>query len=157
MSIKLHIARLEDCEIILEMQLKSFSESLSKYQDYDMSPGNETIETIHRRYNQDFTDYHLIKYDSKTVGAVRVLRFDHENSCRISPLFILPEYQGKGIAQNVFELLEDYYSDCKKWTLDTILQEFGNCYLYEKVGYIRTGKYEEIKEGMTIVYYEKII
>ena len=39
--------------------------------------------------------------------------------------------------------------------LDTILQEEGNCYLYEKLGYKRTGKIEHINERMDIVYYEK--
>ena len=38
---------------------------------------------------------------------------------------------------------------------DTILQEEGNCYLYEKLGYKRTCKIENINERMDIVYYEK--
>lgn len=43
----------------------------------------------------------------------------------------------------------------KKWTLDTIAQEAKLCYLYEKLGYRRTGKQETIKPGMDIVFYEK--
>jgi hypothetical protein len=39
--------------------------------------------------------------------------------------------------------------------LDTILQEAGNCYLYEKLGYKKTGKTEKINDKMDIVYYEK--
>ena len=39
--------------------------------------------------------------------------------------------------------------------LDTILQEKGNCCLYEKLGYHQTGKTEQINDKMTIVYYEK--
>jgi len=155
MDIKLRKAKRKDCELILDMQLTSFADLLETYQDYDISPGNETIDSIHRRYDQDFTDYHLIEYDSNTVGAVRVIRIERENACRISPIFILPEFQGKNIAQNVFKLLEDYYREYRIWRLDTILQEVGNCYLYEKLGYEQTGEYEEIKAGMTIVYYEK--
>ena len=41
------------------------------------------------------------------------------------------------------------------WKLDTILQEKGNCYLYEKLGYHKTGKTEIINDKMTIVFYEK--
>ena len=37
----------------------------------------------------------------------------------------------------------------------SILQEKGNCYLYEKMGYHRTGKIEKINEQMDIVFYEK--
>ncbi|MBP5280061.1 MAG: hypothetical protein J6Z03_06220 [Erysipelotrichaceae bacterium] len=41
------------------------------------------------------------------------------------------------------------------WCLDTILQEKGNCYLYEKLGYNQTGKVDKINDKMDIVYYEK--
>jgi len=155
MNVKLHKASRNDCELILEMQLKSFADLLYKYQDYEISPGNETIESIYRRFDQDFTDYHLIEYNSMTVGAVRIITNERENTCRISPVFILPEYQGNGIAQATFKLLEEIYYKYSLWKLDTILQERGNCHLYEKLGYIRTGKYEVIKDNMTIVYYEK--
>lgn len=47
------------------------------------------------------------------------------------------------------------YSDAKIWELDTILQEKGNCYLYEKIGYTQTGKMKPINDKMTIVSYEK--
>ena len=41
------------------------------------------------------------------------------------------------------------------WELDTILQEKGNCYLYEKMRYYQTGKTEEINERLTLVFYKK--
>lgn len=41
------------------------------------------------------------------------------------------------------------------WELDTILQEEGNCYLYEKMGYHRTGKTVAINDKLTLVFYEK--
>jgi GNAT superfamily N-acetyltransferase len=76
-------------------------------------------------------------------------------TCRIAPVFILPEYQNGGIAQKVFKMVEEKYKPEKGWILDTILQEKGNCYLYEKMGYEKTGKMERIHENMDIVYYEK--
>ena len=41
------------------------------------------------------------------------------------------------------------------WQLDTILQEQGNIYLYEKLGYKRTGEIDNVKDGMDIVYFYK--
>ena len=41
------------------------------------------------------------------------------------------------------------------WSLDTILEKRGNCYLYEKMGYRRTGGVKKINEKMTLVFYEK--
>jgi hypothetical protein len=52
-------------------------------------------------------------------------------------------------------LIEEKYKPKNGWILDTILQEEGNCHLYEKLGYKKTGKIEKINERMDIVYYEK--
>lgn len=122
-----------------------------------MSPGNETRERIEERFNQIFSDYYLVKYDNEAVGAIRIIRMESKERCRVSPIFILPEYQGKGIAQEVFRLIEKEYPWAYIWELDTIKEEVGNCHLYEKVGYKLIGKEENIKNGMTIVYYEKNI
>ncbi|NTV78512.1 MAG: tyrosine-protein phosphatase, partial [Clostridiales bacterium] len=51
--------------------------------------------------------------------------------------------------------VEDIYPYAKRWELDTILQEDKLCHLYEKMGYLKTGRVENIKDGMDLVYYEK--
>ena len=64
---------------------------------------------------------------------------------------------GSGKTQKAMTMIEGYHSDAAKWVLSTILQEKGNCHLYEKLGYIQ--KKEEIliiNENMTLVFYEKI-
>ena len=38
------------------------------------------------------------------------------------------------------QIIEELYYDAKAWELDTILQEPRNCYLYEKLGYVKTGQ-----------------
>lgn len=73
----------------------------------------------------------------------------------VSPIFILPEHQEKGVAQKVFTMVEQIYDDAKSWKLGTILQEKGNCYLYEKIGYKNMGATKVIKDKMTMVFYEK--
>lgn len=156
MSVEIIKAKLQDLQLLYAIQIASFKPLLEKYKDYDMSPGNETMEQILRKYNQDFTTYWLIKRNNKVVGGVRIISKGN-GCCRVSPIFILPLEQGKGIAQKTFRLLEEFYQDSTKWELDTILEERGNCYLYEKLGYKKTGKIEIIKDGMTIVYYEKLI
>lgn len=67
----------------------------------------------------------------------------------------MPEYQGKGIAQKVFVRIEQLYPNADLWELDTIMQEEGLCYLYEKLGYEKTGETKEISDNLTIVFYEK--
>ena len=73
---------------------------------------------------------------------------------RISPLFILPEYRNKGIAQSVIKICEEIHGNTN-WELSTILEEKGNCYLYEKLGYHPTGKTQVINDRLTLIFYHK--
>jgi len=155
MRIELQRAKIADAEIIYHMQTASFKSLLDKYQDFDTNPGAEPLEKVIDRLNQQWTHFYIINYECKTVGAIRIVLKDDGNRCRISPLFILPEYQNRGIAQEVFKIIENKYRPQKGWELDTILEEQGNCHLYEKMGYKRTGEYRKIKDRMTLVYYEK--
>ncbi len=157
MKIKLDKADESNAKEIYEMQIVSFKPLLEKYQDYEINPGNEKIERVIEKLRQEHTDYYLIKADEVMVGAIRIVRLNSGLTCRISPIFILPKFQGNGIAQNAMKIAESLYPDATKWVLDTIKQEDRNCYLYEKIGYVKTGRIEVINEKMTIVYYEKVI
>jgi len=145
MNINLIKAKIEDAEEIHKMQLLAFKELLDRYQDYEISPGAEKLERVIERIKQDTTDYFIIKYDNRPVGAIRIRKLYEEGQCRISPIFIIPEYQNKGIAQKVFQIIEEKYKPENGWNLDTILEEKGNCHLYERMGYKQTGKIEKNK------------
>lgn len=154
MNIKLIRATIEDSKELWQMQLESFQSLLDKYQDYDTNPASEPIDKIIYRLKQEETYYYFICMDDAKVGAVRVIDFKSDGNKRISPIFILPQYQNKGIAQIAMQLCEQLHGS-ENWELDTILQEEGNCYLYEKMGYHRTGKTEAINDKLTLVFYEK--
>ena len=154
MEISLKKATLDDAELIHRMQVAAFTPLLEKYQDYDYSPAAETIDRTIQRLQSEHTDYYLILADANPVGAVRLIRLDG-NRCRVSPLFILPEYQGHRVAQTAMKLLEILYPNANGWELDTILQEKKLCHLYEKLGYRKTGQIKPLKEGMDLVFYTK--
>ena len=88
------------------------------------------------------------------IGVVRVVRLS-DTTFRISPMLILPECQNNGFAQQALSAVEKLYPNAEEWKLDTIKEEVKLCYLYEKCGYIPTGKEEILKDGMTIAYYCK--
>lgn len=125
MDISLFKSGLNEASIIHEMQIKAFMPLLEKYQDYETSPANESVERIIDRLNQPFTDYYIIKISNNPVGAIRIVKYENK-TYRVSPIFILPEHRGKGIAQKVFSIIENMYNDARNWELDTILQEQGN-------------------------------
>ncbi|MEK5037651.1 GNAT family N-acetyltransferase [Sporosarcina sp. FSL K6-3457] len=147
-------ATLKDATLIHSIQLKAFKPLLDKYHDFDTSPANETMQRTKDRLQQKQTDYYLIVYDKITVGAIRIVRKDNRRY-RVSPIFILPEHQGKGIASATMQVTESLYEDAVIWELDTILEEQKLCGLYEKLGYCKTGKVTKMNERMTIVFYEK--
>ena len=89
------------------------------------------------------------------VGAVRVVdKGENRIPKRISPLFVLPAYRNRGVAQWAIQAVEEQHGS-SSWELETILQEKGNCYLYEKMGYHLSGEQKVINEKMTLVIYKK--
>ena len=144
----------EDIETLWKMQVEAFSDMLEKYQDFDLSPAAESIDKVIARYEQPWTKYFFIVADGVTVGAVRVIDKQDGSRKRISPIWIMKDYRNKGYAQQAMEEVERMYGK-EHWCLDTILQEKGNLYLYEKMGYHQTGKVEHINDRMDIVFYEK--
>ena len=153
MSVYLKKATEEDLQKIRYIQVKSFAQLLLKYEDFESSPAAEGLDDIRQRFRQPFTDYYLIMLENQEIGMLRVCDFGEH--CRLSPLCILPEYQGQGYAQQAIIQMEASYPNAQLWQLDTIAQEEKLRHLYEKMGYRRIEKTEQIKEGMELVYYEK--
>ena len=145
-------ANVSDCEKIWSLQIEAFADLLAKYQDYETSPGNEPKENIQAKLLDEFTFFYFIYLEDEIAGAVRVVDRKDGDRKRIAPIFIMKKFRNRGLAQKTFEEIERIHG-INHWMLDTILQEAGNCYLYEKLGYKRTGKIEHINERMDIVYY----
>ena len=155
MNIELIRASVNDAEFIWKMQVKSFAELYEKYQDHDTSPATEPMEKVAARLEQPFTYYYLIKHNEDIVGAIRIVDMkDGVSRKRVSPIFILPEFRNKGYAQTAMLAAEEIHGN-GSWELDTILQEKGNCYLYEKMGYVQTGEPAAINDRLTLVFYIK--
>lgn len=144
-----------DLNTVFEIQQAAFRPLYEKYHDDGSNPYMESKETILRKYTRAGTSGYLFLLDGKAVGAVRINIDDVNKIGRVSALCVLPQYQGRGIAQKALLETERLHPDVKRWVLDTILEEAGNCHLYEKAGYRKTGKTERINEKMTLVYYEK--
>lgn len=155
MRVELKKAKETDIPLLHDMQRDAFALLLEYYQDYDTNPAAETMERICQKMQESYTNYYLIMLDDSVIGGMRICDFGYR--CRISPIFILSNYQGKGYGQEAMQVAEKCYPKAKVWELDTILQEESLCRLYERPGYQRTGKTKRIKDGMDIVFFEKII
>ena len=153
-AVTLQRASSADCQQLWTMQKTAFLPLLERYQDYDLNPAHEPCERVAERLAQPETYYYFIAVNGETVGAIRVVDAKNGSRKRISPLYVLPEYRNRGYAQAAMREAEKLHG-AENWALSTIMQEAGNCHLYEKMGYHRTGKNEVITARMTLVYYEK--
>ena len=154
MNIELVRASMEDAETIWRMQRVAFAELLERYQDFDTNPGNEPLEKVQWRFTFLATYFYFIQVDGVNAGAIRIIDHHDESPKKISPLFVIPEYRGKGVAQAAIQTAETIHGS-ENWQLGTIQQEKGNCHLYEKMGYRQTGETKVINDRMTLVFYEK--
>ena len=176
-EVELMLATVDDAELIHNMKYKAFLPLYEKYHDDETTPVNEKIDKVIYQLTHANSQYYLIQLKGENVGAIRIAakikkNQDSENCDNdrnhvqdepeyvqdvlfISPLFILPEYQNRSIAQTAIKKIFDLYPDAVTWRLDTIKQEKGNCHLYEKCGFARIGDEHVVNENMTLVDYEK--
>lgn len=153
-QITLRAATNKDLAALNKIQVAAFMPLLIKYNDLKTNPANEPIEKLANRIAETYSDYYVIYYGQDIAGGIRVVPREN-NRTRISPIHIHPIFQGKGIAQEVFKQVEQKYNKTRQWELDTIKQEKWNCYLYEKLGYCKTGEEVEINSEMTLIRYLK--
>nr|WP_318540410.1 GNAT family N-acetyltransferase [Terribacillus saccharophilus] len=154
MHITLHKATEADAELIHAYQIAAFQPLLDKYQDMDSNPANEPLSRTIDRINRTDGGYYRILTEGQFTGAI--CHFSKEPDVYwISPIFIHPAHQGKGIAQQVLKLAENMFSEARIWRLATLREEKGNCHLYEKIGYQLTDKVQTLNERATLIYYEK--
>ena len=148
-QVTLLLATEKDAELIHKMKYEAFLPLYEKYHDDATNPVKEKIEKVIWQLTHPGSEYYLIVVDGENAGAVRVARKyvvqDGErillpDTNFISPIFILPKFQNRGIGQQVFEKLFERYGNVTDWRLDTIKQEVGNCHFYEKCGFVRVSE-----------------
>lgn len=158
-KIKLVQATKKDVKLIHRLQVEAFMPLYEKYRDDDTSPARESEEKVLKKIEDNNSHFYIIYDEKEPIGGIRVShqrrKVTAENVERISPLFIIPEYQNKGIAQKVLQKIFELYPKTTSWQLDTIKQEEGNCHLYEKYGFVRIGTEENVNDKMTLIKYEK--
>ncbi len=155
MEITLKKATENDAAVLFQMQKESFNPLLNKYKDFNTNPANESIEKTILRINNPSSNYYKLIIDSNLVGAICISQKEIPYKFWISPMFIHPNYQGKGIAQKALILIEEMFPEARSFELATILEEKRNCFLYEKMGYKRTEVIKKLNDKTTLIYYKK--
>lgn len=152
--IDLILATLEDAELVHKLHIKAFMPLYEKYHDDETSPARETLETVTRKITEPNSEFYIICLKGEVVGGRIRIRHHQDkiilnNINWISPIFVIPSFQNRGIVQKVIQRVFKLYPDTITWKLATIKQETGNCHLYEKCGFVKVGT-----EQMTLINYE---
>ncbi len=155
MGLSIEKAIESDAESIYDIQVKAFLPLLEKYQDFETNPANESVERVVKRITNPQGGFYKILLDKVLVGAICVFWKEDVTQLWISPMFILPEYQGQGIAQKSIALVKKLFPQATTWELATILEEERNCYLYEKMGFIQTDVQRKLNDKATLVFYKQ--
>ncbi len=151
------LAKAGDERLIHEMKYTAFLPLYERYKDDATNPAVEPIEKVTAQIKSKDSDYYIVTFDSKPVGAVRVVKGveNGERVYRISPLFIIPEYQNKGIGKSVINMIIETYGQAGIWRLSAVKQEKNTCRFYEKCGFGPIGGEVSVNDKMTIQNYEK--
>ncbi|MCR5427645.1 MAG: GNAT family N-acetyltransferase [Lachnospiraceae bacterium] len=153
--VKLEEVKPDELRQMYEMQIESFMPLYEKYHDAG-SPAIESFERVKARAERPNRKYFFIVMDGARVGAVNLGHNDAEEKkvSYISPIFILPRYQNRGIGYAAIQKSFAMFPEVKCWKLETILQEKLNCHLYEKCGFVRVGEEKPVNDVMTLIDYE---
>lgn len=155
-AVELVLATENDAELLHQIKYVAFLPLYEKYHDDETNPVKEPMEKVIKCIQMDNSDYYLIKFQNEFVGGVRIVE-KQEGVFSISPMFILPEYQNRGIGYAAIQKVLALYPKAITWRLATILQEKRDCHFYEKCGFYRSGWKKEINELMDVVGYEKVL
>jgi ribosomal protein S18 acetylase RimI-like enzyme len=144
---------IEEAEEILNIQKEAFLADLEIYKDYETSPATEPIKKLLYKINKNF--HYTILINNKIIGGAE-LRFDSDTECYINRIFMLPEFQNKGLGTKIMNHFDMDFPHIKKWTLCTPHLNFRNHGFYEKLGYKKVGEHN-VKEGLNLINYLKLI
>lgn len=155
MNIRLKLITENDLPYAYRMHFKGFFPTFIKYRDWFKNPVFRTYPEFKSYFHHKNMFMYFIVCDDIPVGQIWILKKD--DMCKLARLFVLKEFQNKGIATQAIFQAEQIFSDRQRWWLDTIKEEQNNCHLYEKLGYKQVGEEKKFNKRMTIIEYEKEI
>lgn len=148
-----------DAPLIHRMKHTAFWPLYEKYHDTQTSPALELLSKVEAQMNHPHSDWFLIRRGGQNAGAMRIVRertADGAPVCRISPLFVLPDDQGQGVATAALMAAFRLFPDAAKWRLSAILQEHATCHLYEKLCFRLRETEPSATPGMDFAFYTRL-
>lgn len=154
MNVRLQPARAEDATRLNEMQTRAFMPCVYKRGGFETSPAAETPDRMLERITSEKSHSFIILADEMYAGMIRLKELG-EGAYKISPIFVLPEFQNQKIGEKTMRLAEEKFPDARLWTLFCVREDEKNTHFYEKLGFYKTGVERKLAPNITLIGYER--
>ena len=154
MVVRLQKATSEDAVRLTEMQARAFMPCVQRHGGFETSPAAETPDRMLERILAERSHCFVILSDGIYAGMIRVKELG-EGAYKISPIFVLPEFQNRGVGQEAMHLIEEQFPSARLWTLFCVREEEKNVHFYEKLGFQKTGVERRLAKHITLIGYER--
>lgn len=154
MIVRLQPAKAEDALRLTEMQMRAFMPEVRKHGSFETSPAAETPDRMLERITSAKSHSFIIIADDAYAGMIRIKELG-AGAYKISPIFVLPEFQNHGVGQKAMSLAEEMFPGARLWTLFCVREEERNVYFYEKLGFRKTGYERKLDKNITLIGYER--
>ncbi|WP_025740199.1 GNAT family N-acetyltransferase [Aquimarina pacifica] len=143
-------AQIEDLPEILELQKKCYVSEARIYQNFDIAPLTQTLESIINDYNK----YVFLKIQSNgfIIGSVRAIL--QKETCSIEKLIVHENFQNRGLGKQLIFAIENYFKQATYFSLFTGHKSIKNIALYKKIGYTEY-KRKLINDDLELVFLSK--
>ena len=143
----------EDLTIILDIQRKAFLEVAKTFHLKSMPQIEQTLDSL----TAEFKNCTILKASIADIIAGSVRAYVVRDTCHISRLVVLPDYQNKGIGKALMSEIENQFKNIvNRYELFTGSRDQRNQYLYNQRGY-KSFKTEKLNDEISFVYMEKKI
>ncbi len=154
MLVRLQPAKAEDAIRLTEMQARAFMPSVQRHGGFETSPASETPDRMLERITAAQSHAFIIMADNRQAGMIRIKELG-EGAYKISPIFVLPEFQNQGIGKAAMRLTMEKFPCARLWTLFCVREEEKNVCFYEKLGFYKTGVERKLTGSITLIEYER--
>lgn len=144
------LALRSDAQEILELQRIAFESEAALYNDHNIAPLTETLESLQR----DFDSHVVLKarIGECLVGTIRATVID--GCCVLRKMSVSPQYQGRWLGVRLMREIEKMFPNVRKFQLFTGYRSERNIGLYKRLGYTIT-HVEDRSPGVSLVHMQK--
>lgn len=143
-------ASIDDANIILEIQKAAFLGQAQIYNNYQLPPLTQNLESIKSEFNRK--TFLKVLFNGEVVASVRFNEIEH--CVTIDRIVVKPEYQNKGIGTMLLKEIESRVPNAVTIQLFTGSKSTRNKHLYDKLGYKVVNK-QITDQGIELLHMEK--